>query len=150
MCGWSWAWVAAICLRRLGFVIFQTGNPNACSYGTQIRYEICRAESRSGLAHTIPFFHMRMDAGAQGNFSSGSYVWRNLDRTTESWVGPSGCAGLSCLNTAPYTLLAADVGLFFYWEVADRSMASSALTHLSGTYWKCGDIVYLFLFPVHL
>lgn len=56
-CGWSRAWAAAISPRQLGFVVFQTGNPNASSYGIQILYEIPRVEPRPGLAQANPGFY---------------------------------------------------------------------------------------------
>lgn len=54
---------AAISLRQLRFVIFQTGNPNASSYRMQIPHEIPRLEPRPSLAQANQgFFQVRVVA----------------------------------------------------------------------------------------
>lgn len=85
-------WVAAISLRQLGFVIFQTGDPNASSYGIQILYGIPRVEPRPGLAQeksscclfVCLFFQVRVIAGVHrpwGTFNVASIS----AGATESW-----------------------------------------------------------------
>lgn len=106
----------AICLRRLGFVIFQTGNPNACSYGIQIWYEIPRGESRPGLAHTNRFFHVRMAAGAYrrwGSFSSSSTSARALVEPLRVGAGLEDLQDQTVKMHPLPTLLAVIMGLFF-------------------------------------
>lgn len=145
MCGWSSAWVATICLRRLGFVIFQTGNPNACSYGIQIWYEIPRVESKLGLAHINLFFHMRMAAGAYGwwgSFSSASTSAGALMEQLRAGAGLENLQDQDVKMYPPLTLLGVDTGVFLGWEVADINVASIAQTHSglrSEASWKGGD-----------
>lgn len=119
MCGWSWAWAAAIPPRQLAFVIFQTGNPNASSYRTQILDEIpSRAKAWPGTGKSGLFFQVRVIAEVYrlwGIFNALPFLLEPL----RVGAGLEDLQDQSVKVQPPPTIPAADRRLFLGWVVVD-------------------------------